>query len=116
MKYLATTYLLILLLLTVIPLNGEDSALNDNYLFSIRWDYIGHALVYLPLPVLISLVWRNALSLWIVLVVSLVIAAGFELLQGLVPYRAFNVNDMAGNGVGVVVGWLAVCLNGLKGK
>ena len=55
-KNITYIYLLILLLGTVLPLNSvSSSTLNYNYTLHIRWDYLLHALVYIPLPVLLGL-------------------------------------------------------------
>jgi hypothetical protein len=38
---------------SVIPLgNGTQRILMDNFTFDIRWDYLVHVLIYLPLPLL----------------------------------------------------------------
>ena len=134
-------YLCILLLGTVIPLGKGNTVLSDNYTLHIRWDYLLHALVYLPMP---GLMWmwlrekdrlRRSGSnqgsrsgnnphvttgdhlgsgpgkiLALAVMVSLVFTVLFEGLQLLIPYRAFNINDMVANGVGVVIGLAVVLL------
>lgn len=138
-KILTYIYLTALLLATLLPLNAQDSALNNNYTLLVRWDYLLHALVYLPLPALTFATLfirdnstkiransslqkfansparnhassrkfhansgaRNSLT---VLLISLTIGIGLELLQMLVPYRSFNINDLIANVVGVLLG------------
>ena len=111
---------------TVIPLN-TSTALNDNYTMSIRWDYLLHALVYLPLPLLLALGIRKGSGsalvqpgphesepsktgnnrFWIrIIIYSLLITVLLECLQLVIPYRAFNINDLLANGVGTVLGFL----------
>ena len=51
-------YLLILLAGTVIPF-GNSTVLSDNYTMHIRWDYLLHALIYIPVPVLFFLSLRQ---------------------------------------------------------
>ena len=48
-------YLLFLFLGAVLPLTLVSSTLSNNYTFEIRWDYLLHALVYMPLPVVLGL-------------------------------------------------------------
>ena len=114
-KHITYIYLAILLLGTLLPINGSDSALNNNYTLSIRWDYLLHALVYLPLPALTLATVRGVLKNgWMILLIGLVIAAGLEALQMFVPYRAFNINDLVANGVGVTLGWIIITVFGTR--
>ena len=140
-KILTYIYLTALLLATLLPLNAQDSALNNNYTLSVRWDYLLHALVYIPLPALAfatvrirtnsrshqfannsrqfeinadsrstnKLIIKDKLA---VILISLTIATGLELLQMLVPYRSFNINDLLANGVGVMLGWVLLIIVG----
>jgi len=163
LKYRLITYAYLLALLagTVIPLS-TGVALNDNYTMSIRWDYLLHALVYLPLPFLLALSLRegsrktarqpgtvtqppepgsnaqqpgsganyrqpgptdtarqpgptdtarpqNTHRFWVrVVLYSLLITALLECLQLVIPYRAFNINDLLANGVGAGIGLVLV--------
>ena len=131
-KFITYAYLLILLAGTVIPLN-TGTALNDNYTMYIRWDYLLHAIVYLPLPVLLGLSLKRGSSgrdeqniiepgkkqqqvrghkardhrFWLqVVLVSLLVTVLLEGLQLIIPYRAFNINDMVANGVGTALGFV----------
>jgi VanZ family protein len=109
MKKLLYTYIIILILLAVLPINGTSSMLNNNYLLNIRWDYLVHALVYIPLVPMIMI----AFSGWkvkpygraVVIIVSLLFAFSLEGIQYFIPYRAFNINDLAANGGGVGLGF-----------
>jgi len=42
--------------------------------------------------------------------IGLLFAAGSEGLQYLLPWRAFNVNDLLANGLGVLLGFLSIRL------
>ena len=120
-KYLTYIYLFILLLGTVLPINTiSSSSLNDHYTLHIRWDYLLHALVYLPLPMLLALGLKKRsvgdghsgvnitrLLIWIVLI-SLSITILFEGIQMILPYRAFNINDMVANGIGASIGLMVI--------
>ena len=129
---LLITYISILFLLAVLPINGTDSTLNNNYIFNIRWDYLVHALVYIPLYPLMMLSriserpnlrsrTRNTqqrtpnteqrtknpeLKTRNIkpIILSLIIAMSLEAIQILTPWRTFNVNDLVGNVLGVGIG------------
>ena len=121
-KQITYIYLLILLLGAVIPLHSGSSSLNDHYTLHIRWDYLLHALVYMPLPVLLGLYLKrrsteqsasqiHKFRFWIqVAFFSLLITALFEILQMVIPYRAFNINDLMANGVGVIIGFMVILM------
>ena len=112
-KAILITYLTFLLLATVLPLNSTGEALNENHVFTLRWDYLLHALVYAPLPVLLA--WQLK-KLWPAVLLALALAAGFELLQALLPYRGFNLYDMVANGAGVIIGSVGFVLLKRKRK
>ena len=102
------TYIIILILLAILPINGTSSMLNNNYLLNIRWDYLVHALVYIPLVPLVMIAYNS----WkvkpqgraAIIILSLLFAFSLEGIQYFIPYRAFNINDLAANGVGVILG------------
>ncbi|MFO8068227.1 MAG: VanZ family protein [Bacteroidales bacterium] len=75
--------------------------MNENHVLTLRWDYLLHALVYAPLPMLLA--WQLK-KRWPAVLLSLALAAGFELMHAFLPYRGFNVNDLVANGVGVMMG------------
>lgn len=109
-KYRVLSYVGLLLLGSVIPLGSVASdILMDNYTLDIRWDYLLHALVYLPLPfiLVIGRLVRSRVVFGSV-VLSMLIPALFEILQMAIPYRNFNINDLIANCLGVVLGWVVV--------
>jgi len=108
--------LVLLLLGTLVPLGSLNTTLNDNYTLNIRWDYLLHAIAYLPLPVLMWLYLEKGsfksiqsigstgrFLLWVVLF-PLFIASLFETMQLMIPYRRFNINDMVASCMGVIIG------------
>ncbi len=106
-KFITYSYLLILLLGTVIPLNPVSSTLNDNYTLHIRWDYLLHALVYIPLPVLLGLYLKK--GSWIrIVMLTLPVTVLLEVLQMVIPYRFFNINDLLANCVGAIIGFMLI--------
>jgi len=105
----------------VVPLLGVSSTLYNNYTLTIRWDYLLHALVYLPMPLLLVFYLKKRHSksgksfrgyrLWImVLGTALILTVVFESVQIFIPYRRFNLNDMVANGVGVMLGLIPAIL------
>ena len=120
-NYIFYTYLIFLLLGTLLPLNS-GSSLNDHYTLNIRWDYLSHAIVYIPLPVLLGLRLKKGSPVQIqpqiirtrfwffVAFFSLLFAALLESLQLVIPYRAFNINDLIANGVGAIIGLMLILI------
>jgi VanZ family protein len=109
-------YILFLVLLSVLPINSaSSSSLNHIFVVSIRLDYLLHCLVYLPL---VSFAWMDKeidifktpvkAVAWIVIL--LIFAAVTEGLQYFLPYRAFNINDLLANSLGVVIGFVIVTI------
>ena len=104
-NWVAGLYLLLLLVGALIPLGMGSAALNNNYTFHIRADYLLHALFYIPLPVVLHLSRSGRRGGWLkVILVSVLVVVLFETVQMLVPYRAFNINDLIANGVGALIG------------
>ena len=103
-KLITWLYLLILVLGSVLPLNSGVT-LNNTYVVEVRSDYLLHALIMLPMPVLLGLSLRNRAGIWVrVILLGLLIVIFCEAVQLLIPYRAFNINDMVANGVGALMG------------
>jgi len=113
-------YTVFLILLSVLPINSISGiSINHTFVVSIRLDYFLHCLVYLPLVVF---TWMDreidtnrtpfkALG-WIM--VLLLFAAVTEWIQYFLPYRAFNINDMIANTVGVLIGIIFITMINLK--
>ena len=103
-KLLTWLYLLLLVLLSVLPINSGVT-LNNTYVVELRLDYLIHALVLLPLPVFLTLSLGDRSGFWIwVISFCLLIVLFTEGIQMLLPYRTFNINDLLGNGAGALVG------------
>jgi VanZ family protein len=112
-KRIAWAYTLLILLLVTLPLNGEDQflgKLNDNYVLQIRFDYLSHALLFIPWVLVVVYGWRIYAKSYSQIVLAFVLALAFaafcEYLQLLLPYRTFNINDLVSNELGVTLGCL----------
>ena len=111
MRWITAVYITVLFVAAVIPLSAGTKPLYHNYTFHIRWDYILHMIVYLPMPLLMGFSQKKRELLWVrVIVISLLITVMFEAVQLVVPYRAFNINDMLANALGVLIGLLPAVL------
>lgn len=102
-------YLMVLVLLSVLPLNKEGSAMNHTFIVSIRLDYLMHFAVFIPLMFLIQIsenlnfnIYPLKTGRW--LLAAILFAAATESIQFFLPYRAFNINDLLSNIGGVVLG------------
>lgn len=98
-------YFVLLAILMWAPLNGLAPVLN-NYIFGLRADHFLHATVFLFCP----LFWADWLNKrWgYVLLVAVLTGLFTELVQALLPYRGYDVNDLIANCVGIFLGWLAI--------
>jgi len=83
---------------------------------TVRLDYIGHA-ASIGLLTVLGLLYikkkRKSLAIYtlvFVLLSFLLLSTGMEALQYVIPWRAFNVNDLMANGVGVLLGLLLVLI------
>lgn len=91
-----------ILLLVTIPV-GNSEKLDNIYVLRFRGDYIVHALMFVPWA-FVRPVKRISVFVWLLL--GLVLAVGGEGIQYFIPYRAFNINDMVANVMGVLVGFV----------
>lgn len=108
-RILFYTYTILLVLVAVLPLNSGDDALNNMYVVSIRMDYILHFVIFLPWVYLLRMVsnktFKTAPYKTVMLILlGLLFSASTELVQYFLTYRAFNINDLIANGLGVVLG------------
>ncbi len=115
LKKFSITYIIILILLTILPINGTSSTLNNTYTFNIRWDYIIHALVYIPLIPLLSFYKQSSRPIassktLAIILISIFIAITLESIQYIIPWRTFNINDMFSNVLGVGIGFVLMKL------
>jgi glycopeptide antibiotics resistance protein len=99
-KTVLGVYILTILLLVALPLN-TSSELNNITIFQLRGDYFFHIMLFMPWAF-----FRQACKIktlpWLLL--GLLFAAGTEGLQYFLPWRAFNVNDLLANMIGVILG------------
>lgn len=101
-KTIFYTYILVIIALIALPLN-TSSELNNITILQLRGDYFFHILLFLPW-MFFRKVFHIRYLYWLSL--GLFFASATEGLQYLLPWRAFNVNDMLANGMGVLVGFL----------
>ncbi|MHC1703481.1 MAG: VanZ family protein [Tenuifilaceae bacterium] len=104
-------YTLLIFVMAVITINSYEKSLNNTYVLSFRLDYLIHFVVFIPW---MWLVWKaydvnfrkdllQAIT-WIFL--GLIFAGLTEGIQYFIPYRAFNINDLLANSIGVLLGAL----------
>lgn len=102
-------YTVILVLLSVLPINSTSSAINHTYVVKVRLDYFLHYIVFFSWMFLVwiftNVSFRTDFRKTIY-IISLCLLFAFvnELVQYFLPYRAFNINDLVANGVGVLLG------------
>ena len=109
MKYqnwIITVYIITLILLSVVSING-DMAPSRRHWGGIRTDYIIHAVFFVPWMILANLRWNQSNKckiFWCLLGIGVILAIVSEIVQLLIPKKAFNPIDLAANGVGIVFG------------
>lgn len=101
----SAVYFLLLAVLMWAPLNGLGVPL-DNYIFGLRADHLLHASVYLLCPAMLVDLLRH--RRWRILLTAIGIGLLTEGVQYLLPYRGFDINDLAANTFGNLLGWLAI--------
>ena len=99
-------YFFAIILLITLPINKSGS-LNDITVVHLRGDYFFHILTFIPWA-FFGLVMKK--NLWIWMIPGLLFAFGTELLQLILPWRRFNINDLIANGAGVLLGTLIFVL------
>jgi VanZ family protein len=105
-------YTILIPILAVLPLNGANGTLNNNYFISIRLDHVLHIGLFALWLVLYKLAYftgksfyRKSDTITFIALVTL-FALSCEFIQALVPYRSFNINDLLANLIGVFIGLL----------
>lgn len=88
-----------------LPINSAGE-LNNVTIISFRGDYFFHALLFVPWAFFRA---GFRMNVWAWSALGLVFAAGSEGLQYLLPYRAYNINDLVSNMLGIVLG-LLLCM------
>ncbi|MBE0640004.1 MAG: VanZ family protein [Bacteroidales bacterium] len=101
-KYLFLAYFVVILLLVVLPLNTTES-LNTITILQFRGDYFLHAIAFSGWALFGQLMNRK-LVVWLIL--GIAFATLTEGLQYLLPYRAFNINDLIANTIGIISGFV----------
>lgn len=106
--FITYSYVIGVLALSMLPINGTDSTLNKTYVHlwsEIRLDYLLHGILLVPfmsLRVCYPELKQNKVGIWIV--------GGFGLawfaegVQYFLPYRTYNVIDLLANTLGMGVG------------
>ncbi len=94
-------YLLGLFLLSILPINGTGSSLNNNYLLTIRLDYFAHFAVLIPYFFVLNKEFKGFWKLVKSLMIALVVASLLEIVQFFLSYRTYNVNDLVSNWFGI---------------
>ncbi len=105
-KRLLIIYLLVVLLLVVLPINGKESRINHIYILSFRLDYIFHLILFCPWMFFLNYIktyfFKYEITLFKWVLTGLFFCISSECLQYFIPYRAFNINDAFANCLGIL--------------
>ena len=102
-------YFIAIILPITLPINtpGSKFYLNNITVVKIRGDYFFHALTFIPWAFFMAAMKQRP---WTWLFLGLLFSTGTELLQYLLPYRRFNINDLISNSLGILIGLLIFML------
>jgi len=102
-------YFTAILLLIVLPINTPESKfyLNNIMIIKIRGDYFFHALTFIPWAFFMFTMNKR---LWMWMLLGLLFSTWTEMLQYLLPYRRFNINDLISNALGILLGMVIFLL------
>lgn len=106
--YILPIYMLAVILLSVLPVNDSESAINHIFLVHIRLDYVFHMLMFLPWMGFLLIRKYSGVFSWFL--AGTVFSLLSESVQYFLPYRAFNINDMIANFCGLSFGSLLVLI------
>ena len=114
MRTLFFAYILFLIVIAIFPINSASSgALNNIYIITVRLDYLLHSILFIPWIFLYLVTFRPAT--WcdklIMIGSGLLMAFATEGIQYFLPYRAYNINDLLANILGILLGSFALFIN-----
>lgn len=109
MKAIFIIYVAGILMLVLLPINSKESTINHTYIFKLRLDYLFHALLFVPWMFL-KPKGSFKISSFIWLIAGFIFALASESFQYFIPYRAFNINDLFANLMGVSIGLFLLAL------
>lgn len=102
-------YTIFLVLLSILPINSTSSTINHTYVVKVRLDYLLHYIVFFSWMFLVwistNIGFRTDFRKTVFIIfLCLLFALVNELFQFFLPYRAFNINDLVANCIGVLLG------------
>jgi glycopeptide antibiotics resistance protein len=97
-------YVAIVLLLVTLPINSAGE-LNDIVILRFRGDYFLHSVMFIPWMLFFRV---TKVNFWFWFLFGILFAAGSESIQYILPYRAFNINDLMANLIGTFMGAVIV--------
>jgi glycopeptide antibiotics resistance protein len=109
LRLLHLIYSIIIISLAFLSINPTTSPINNSFLLSFRLDYLIHFSLFIPWMALVWLAYninfRQTLKKAILWLLAGILFCWFtEAIQLFIPYRAFNINDLAANTLGVLLG------------
>ena len=107
-------YFFFLILIAILPVNNVSSGtLNCVFIVRVRLDYLLHSLLFIPWIFLYTVTFRREkISDKLIMVIAgLLMAFATEGVQYFLTYRAYNINDLLANFLGVLLGSFALLIN-----
>ncbi len=113
-KLFFKVYLLVIIALHILPINSVGE-LNNVRIIVFRADYFFHSIIFIPMPFLLWK-YKKENDNWKIIRISLLTAISVEFVQYFIPYRAFNINDILANLIGISFGFVLILLLNFKVK
>ena len=111
-KYLSLLLLVAIIVLSLVPL---DIKLYEHWVLGIRLDYLAHFVAFFPLLFIAKIIFSRAKLLYSFIGLAVFIF-GLELIQGLIPYRQFDIYDLIAGEVGLLASYITLLVNNKKYK
>lgn len=111
-------YLTMIILVSILPINNQDSSLNNTFIVYIRLDYLFHAVCFIPFAWLSiqsgMFNFRKSTGLFLLLLCGFFLILFSEGIQYFLPWRAFNINDLLANFLGLAIGFLILFVKKIR--
>lgn len=101
---IAIIFIISLIILMVVPI--WNSTITNTFVVGFRLDYIIHCLIYIPWMLVGKMIFNNSFKPLLWLIVGVVLSVSLELIQLIIPYRSFNINDLVAGVIGVLLSYL----------
>lgn len=114
-KTITLSYLCLIILANILPLNSSGISLSDSFILNLKSEHLLHTFAYMPAAFLLyfflnAIFSKSRYLLIMSVLVSFLFGLFTEYLQHFLSYRAFSLNDLLANSIGVILGSVILIL------